>query len=448
MLEMKSRSALIALITGTTLAIVACGEDDGGGGNMPAPTGTDPVVTPTGTAPQVTPTVTPTGTVGPTGSNTVGPVGATGPGASGPGATGGTAGVDPAPTCAAPPATPAPVPINAVYGFSDETTTYEITEPSPGTLCLTGTAVDSNDGDDMYGNWGAGLGLQVGTDDDTGYDAAMLGIAGVQFELSMVEGRPVRVQMTLANIPEITTPAENFGSNAYGWGTTPKNITMNGPAVVPFDEFKLPSWSMIPAAYKGDLDATRLNALQVQIANNPGDAEEPYSFCVSNMEWINACGEVVATSTLAAPTTDTTDTTDPDPMGDGGAVDMTDGMEGDAGGMDTTVAPEDDAGTGGGDTTGDETTGTDPVEMLEFATDVHPILTAKCGQCHGAMPNGKPAFAVDDATAAETVALANAANIKDRITRAPGAEGHMPLMTAPDLTAEEEATLVEWVDSQ
>ncbi len=96
----------------------------------------------------------------------------------------------------------------------------------------------------------------------------------------------------------------------------------------------------------------------------------------------------------------------------------------------------------------DDDAGVDPVGgELEFAADVHPILTAKCGQCHGAMPNGKPAFAVDDATAAETVALANAANMKTKITIPAGMPGAMPPMDAPDLTAEEEATLVEWVDS-
>jgi hypothetical protein len=170
------------------------------------------------------------------------------------------------------------------------------------------------------------------------------------------------------------------------------------------------------------LDASKIHSLQIQIANNPTDTAEAYSFCVENLEWLDAAGAVVAVTKVTpppagsdsapmgsdtAPTTSTTASTG----GEGGSGGMVDPGTGGAGGM----------GGGGGDA--------DPFDPAWEA------FKTNCVPCHG---DGEdhPLFASMTRETALMAAEMDKADIADRITRT--GMGKMPpmgMLSAEDLAA-------------
>lgn len=372
MLDMKTKAALLALSAGAAAIIVACsgGEDPdpsvspgaSSSGSTSAPTSGVPVG-PTGSA------VNPVNPVSPSNSTTAGPTGASTTGGTGT-STGTTSeACDPAP------ATPKDITLGGVYDYGDSKTTRSFTQPMPNVLCLEGTAYPSasEDGENDYAYWGAGVGLQLapgaGT---TPYDATMDKIAGVTFDITDWAERPVRVQMSQVDDPAITDASTNFQENGFVYGgSSPKSTKANATLTIMFEDFKLPSWTLIPEANQGPLDGSKLHSLQIQIASEPKDLEANYKFCITNLKWLDACEQVVGTTTLPAPEGDSSNST-----GDtgSGASDSTSGVSDSTSGTDTGSAATDS--TSGGS---DSTSGAD---LLDYAADISPIFQEKCAGCH------------------------------------------------------------------
>lgn len=414
MLDMKTKTTLLALSAGAAAIIVAACSDDSGNQQSVAPVGsssggittTDTNVAPTSLAP-----------VGPTGSVAPSP---TGTGATGTGATSTSTGATgtSAPACPAPPSPLPEVTLGGVYQYGDPATTRNFTQPTPNVLCMEGIAQPAGEN---YENWGAGIGLQVAPDTTTPYNATAAGITGVQFDVTDWLGRPVRVQMSQINDPAITDADANFENNAFVYGgSSPRATKANATLKIQFTDFKLPSWTNIPEANQGPLDGSKLHSLQVQIANEPSDEEAPYKYCITNVQWLDSCGQAIATSTLPAPGPDSTDSS-----GDTGS-----------GSSDTTSAGSDS--TSGSSDTGSDSSGSDDSSsgsVLSYTADVQPILQSKCGSCHGTGGSAGPGKLWYGDGAEPT----NVASIASHVS-----DGSMPPVGSPALSADEKATILEW----
>jgi hypothetical protein len=188
------------------------------------------------------------------------------------------------------------LPFQSTFFFGDGVTTA-CTDLAPGQLCLFGEAVSSALGENMYANWGAGVGLVVAELDANGevvapFDATAQGISGFSLRVSQVAGRAVRVLFTEVDSPDVSDASKNFFANAFVWGgSVPMTVSTSGEIAVSFSEFALPNWTVIDESLgtAGDpLDPSRLHSLQLQISNSPADVEVPYSFCVSDLAWLDA----------------------------------------------------------------------------------------------------------------------------------------------------------------
>lgn len=186
------------------------------------------------------------------------------------------------------------------YTFSDGTTSITLQTSLGGSeWCVYGKAPPS--GDD-YSQWGAGFGAFIGYEDLPGvrapFDASSLGIVGLRFQLR-AKGRAVRLMLTEADSPYITSTAENFEQNAFIWGGSSLRQMYYGSYEIRFEDIELPNWSLVPPEYQRPLDASRLHSFQFMVANTPLDEYTEYSFCVSKLEWVDACGNTVASSVSA-----------------------------------------------------------------------------------------------------------------------------------------------------
>jgi hypothetical protein len=429
MLDMKSRTASLALSVGAAAIIAACSSPEDPAPVAPVSSSTGGITsTPTSTAATVGPVGTTSGTTsaGATGSS---------------GGSGGTssAAASSSETCDPPPSPAADVALGGIYDYGDTKTTRNFTQPMPNVLCLDGTAYPSAGETDDYEFWGAGMGLQLSPDAVMPYNAAALNIAGVQFDLTDWLERPVRVQMSQVNDPAITDATMNFEENGFVYGgSSPKATKADKKVTIMFEDFKLPSWSAIPDANQGPLDASKLHSLQIQIANEPKDEEAAYKFCITNVEWLDACGQVVGSTTLPMPEANSTDSS-----GDtgSGATDTSGGSDTGSDSSASESTGSDSASTSGStDSAGSDSSGSDSSssdmsgDLLVYATDIQPIFEEKCGGCHstgswygdGTMEPGDPVKA----------------EIAERIQLADGAQGKMPAQGS--LSEDEIAAIVAW----
>lgn len=216
-----------------------------------------------------------------------------------PGATGGQVVSPPHATgCASPETLARPT---VLYSFSDGVTSLDLQASSgQSQWCAYGVATSS--GTD-YAQWGAGVGALVGQQDGSGlslpFDAAARGIVGVRFFIEM-KGRPVRVMLTEVDSPEILNSAENFRYNAFVLGgTSPNQLDVPGSYELRFEDFSLPEWTLVPEEFRRPFDPSRLDSLQFLVPNEPNDATEPYAFCVTAIEWVDACGTALETSVVS-----------------------------------------------------------------------------------------------------------------------------------------------------
>lgn len=443
-MNMKNGALLGICVGAAALIAAACGTTENN--TNPGPTAsTTGLVTTTG--------VVPTGST--TGPAPVGPTGPTG-GTTGPAPTSSaTGGTGPTGPVAPPPSTCTNVDyevgndafttanlsgVRSVYGYGDDTTSLCKTaeDPvAPGAVCVEGNALDAGT---EFTNWGAGIGLLLAETDEAGvvvapWDATALGIVGMRFTVAGFEGtRPVRVGITQVNDPAITTPADNYEANGFLWGGSSPDSIANGVINIAFADFTLPSWSAtnlerglgadLPEG--GDvLDPAKIHSVQLQVASDPGDDPEKYKFCVSGVEWLDAAGNPVTV-------------TIPEPNDTGGDT------SGDTGSGGDTSAP---AGSGSGDTSAPASSGEDTSgpATLDFATQIQPIITAKCGSanagCHmNARPPTLPSFGAGEPDATAAAAMKAAIS--------PGAQPSMPPAGQTALTDDERALLIQWADSK
>lgn len=168
-------------------------------------------------------------------------------------------------------------------------------QQEPGRVCVSGTAGSSKGEVNDYEYWGAGFSIVLTPDVSTGLDLSAAGIALVKLALTNVAGRPVRVMATQTNDPALP-PEANYDQNAFVWGgSSPKNTTADSVLTIALSEFKLPAWTQVlddmGSPNSGAiLDATRATSLQVMVVNNPPDEVERYSFCVEELQWLDAAG--------------------------------------------------------------------------------------------------------------------------------------------------------------
>lgn len=311
----------------------------------------------------------------------------------------------------------------SVYGYGDNTTSLCKTadDPvAPGAVCVEGNAVPA--GTD-FATWGAGIGLLLAATDANGevisaWDAAALNIAAVRFTAAGLEGtRKVRIGITQVDDPAITETSKNYGANGFLSGGTSAKPLIAGVNEIPLANFKLPSWAKtaieegLGAALPegGDtLDPSKIHSMQLQVANNPNDDEEKYKFCISNLEWLDAAGNVVQV-VVEDPGVDT--------GSDTGAVDSSAPAPSGSAGGDSSAPPDDTA------------------EPVTFAS-VSAIFSAKCVTCHG----GGAMNLSDEASAS-----AKATDIVSRVTN-PDPNQRMP-RNGDALPAEDIATIQAWAAS-
>jgi hypothetical protein len=177
--------------------------------------------------------------------------------------------------------------IRGVYAFGDTVTTMRVTEESSGVICVEGvlaqqcdTACPNRD----YEYWGGGIGMQLSTgetDPHTPWNAAVAGVTGlnfnVEFPMPPSPSAGIRAQVSL-----VTDTAHGF---VYGGDTA---IAAAGPISAQFTEFVQPSWGLATLLW----DPTQVDALQFQ-AVTQSLSSEPYKFCISGIQFIDAAGTVI-----------------------------------------------------------------------------------------------------------------------------------------------------------
>lgn len=429
-----TKGALLGLSVGAAALIAAaCSGDKTNTTTVPGATTTAPtaVVPPVGAT-----------TTGPVGATT-GPVGATTSGATGATTTGATGAVPPpVSTCTTVDAfdndaiaTAAFPGVAAYYGYGDGKTSLCPTAATvANTLCIEGNAVSSKGETNDYEFFGAGVGLQMAGSATAAWDAAAVGVVGVKFTTSGVAGRKVRVQMSQINDPADAT--KEYDKNSFVWGGSKyssKELKAGGDGeqTLLFAEVGLPEWSATALGLEEDalIDPTKIASLAFQVVNGPADDTEIYTFCISNLQWIDAAGAPVA----VVPPETGTDTGGTDTGASAGSGTGTD--TGVSGGSDTS-APATSA-SGGSDTSAPA--------AIDFTADIQPIFTAKCAAtgCHAAargMGMSFPSLAAGEPDAAA------AAEIKTWING--GGEVPMPPSTSTQLTDDEKAAIIAWADSK
>jgi hypothetical protein len=200
----------------------------------------------------------------------------------------------------------------ATYSYGDAVSTRCLEAAGANHLCLYGVGADSDDGmGNMYGNWGAGLGVQLAEAEEDGtviapWDATALGITGVQFTLSGVTAAaPVRFGLGMVSTAEIPFQEQPFVNGS----DTENDYVADGSYMVDFANLYLPTWTeysdLCVEADDCAFDASRIHSMQFQLVTGPG-AARPYDFCVSDITWLDATGAPV-------------DVPIPMPMGEGGA---------------------------------------------------------------------------------------------------------------------------------
>lgn len=182
--------------------------------------------------------------------------------------------------------------VRNIYFYGDGVTTGCVTQ-NRGQVCIEGNAPVSSDGTDDFKNWGMGLGMYLAT--SVPFDAAAQGIEKVRFSLTNVVGRSVRIAITQTADPNITDDGLNYQNNAFVYGGSEINDVASDMVVTAaFTDFALPPWTHFVHSGSSEsavgqlLDATQLASLQVQIVNGLGEPAQMYSYCVSDVQWLDA----------------------------------------------------------------------------------------------------------------------------------------------------------------
>lgn len=195
--------------------------------------------------------------------------------------------------------------VRNIYFYGDGITTACVTHHRD-QVCIEGNAPSSSDGTNEYEYWGMGLGMYLAVE-STPFDAVGQGIASVRFALTNVTGRSVRIAMTQIPDPTITEASLNYQNNAFVFGGSEINdVSADTVVTAALSEFLLPNWTHLVDPASGDpavgqgLDATQLASLQMQIVNGPDDPSRMFTYCISQLEWLDANGTPVVPVTPTA----------------------------------------------------------------------------------------------------------------------------------------------------
>lgn len=182
--------------------------------------------------------------------------------------------------------------VRNIYFYGDGVTTACVTQ-NRGQICIEGNAPVSSDGVDEFKNWGMGLGMYLAT--SVPFDAAAQGIAKVRFSLTNVVGRSVRIALTQTPDPNITDDSLNYQNNAFVYGGSEVNDVASDMVVTAaLGDFALPPWTHVSDPSTSELavgqvlNPAQLASLQVQIVNGLGEPAKMYSYCVSDVQWLDA----------------------------------------------------------------------------------------------------------------------------------------------------------------
>jgi hypothetical protein len=182
------------------------------------------------------------------------------------------------------------------FAFSDGVSTWAISAPVSGQVCLAGQGALAGA---TYANWGAGLGLQFSATNAMGavempFDAAARGIAGYSFTITGVPTTGVR-----PGVAQVDATGLAFQENAFVNGVDAAgDIKADGTVTIYFADLQQPSWTGLPA---GDsdagggyaFDATQLHAVQWQVVTNQAIVVD-YDFCISDFTWVDADGNPIS----------------------------------------------------------------------------------------------------------------------------------------------------------
>jgi hypothetical protein len=185
--------------------------------------------------------------------------------------------------------------VRTVSSRGDSESTRCLDVPGDNTSCLYGLAADSNDGSNLYGNWGTMLTLLMAEEDSDGMllsarDAQALGNTALRFQISGLSGGVrVRPQVVMADSESIPFSEEGFVN-----GNDDENILVaDDTYTLYFDNFYPPSWAsyleLCIDVGSCDFDPSRLHSLRFWVATSPA-VTYPYDFCISNLTWLNASG--------------------------------------------------------------------------------------------------------------------------------------------------------------
>lgn len=208
------------------------------------------------------------------------------------------------PICKGPPVEECVLPVDSVAfvlraaPITDGVSTARVTNPVPGTVCMTGTLADAGP---TYTNWGAILGFPIAeaNADKTGilspFNAEQLGITQVQFTIESPPVTGVGPAITQVakleckdDLASCLTAAPFYLKNEAGAQAL---ITTTRTMTAPLGTAAQPTWGDPQLA----LDPTRLFGLQFGVGTLQGTSLD-YDFCVHDLRFLGADGKEIVPS--------------------------------------------------------------------------------------------------------------------------------------------------------
>lgn len=191
--------------------------------------------------------------------------------------------------------------VRDIYFFGDAITTACVTH-TEGRVCIEGNVPLASDGTNPYANWGVGLGMYVAVGEGP-FDAAARGVDAVRFAVTEVTGRALRVAITQLPDPTISDDALNYQNNAFVLGGSQvRDVASDSVVTARLEDFGLPPWTRFIDPETGEpavgkpLDVSQIASLQVQLVNDVDDPPRMFTYCVSDVAWLDVDGNPVDVS--------------------------------------------------------------------------------------------------------------------------------------------------------
>jgi len=132
------------------------------------------------------------------------------------------------------------------------------------------------------------------------FDATARGIDAVRFAVTDVAGRDLRVAITQLPDPAISDESLNYQNNAFVLGGSQvRDVASDSVVTARFEDFGLPPWTQFVDPETGEpavgkpLDPSQIASLQIQLVNDVDDPARMFTYCVSEVEWLDIDGNPV-----------------------------------------------------------------------------------------------------------------------------------------------------------